>query len=200
MQRSISVVVFVGLLLVSVGARAQESAAPTAGAKPADSPHKLVSDYGLNVNTFGPSMAAFTGFQYDPVRIGALLDLGVTWYDWVEFYGVGVGPVLELPGQFRSSLVAGVGWQRYHFDSCNDACKAARVDESRLAYEGRLGFGRGFRVGRHDTSIVVMGWFTANYSSKRQAEVTASDASNEPASSGGFRPGALLSVGFDMPL
>lgn len=204
MRGAVLALLSAGVLSFPVTVRAAESLpTPTAEVTSAPGRNKLVADFGLNVNTFGPSLAAFAGFQHDPLRVGVLLDLGASWYDWVEFYGVGFGPVLELPYQFRTSIIAGVGWQTYRFESCNEACKAARVDESRIAYEGRLGIGRSFPVGRSRIKqIVVMAWFTANYSSQREAALTASDIqySNAPASSGGFRPGGLVSVGLDWPL
>ncbi len=204
MRHTVFAPVVAGLLSLAVRVQAADPLPPpTVEVASAPSSNKLVADFGLNVNTLGPSFAAFAGFQHDPVRVGALLDLGATWYDWVTFSGVAVGPVLELPYQFRTSLIGGVGWQTYHFEDCNEACKAARVDESRIAYEGRLGIGRSFPVGRRRTTqIVVMAWFAANYSSRREAALTASDIqySNEPTSSGGFRPGGLVSVGLDWPL
>lgn len=194
--------VLISLLGGSLQAHADDTPnAPTTEVVPEPSQNKGVADLGLNVSE-APSLGVFAGFQHDPVRVGALLDLGVTWYDWTEFYGIGVGPVLDLPLQFRTSLMGAVGWQYYRFETCDEACKAARVDESRIAYVARLGLGRTFPIGRRGTAIVVMGWFTANYSSKRQAATTANDIMNEdkPASSGGFRPGGLLSIGVDVAL
>jgi hypothetical protein len=169
---------------------------------PAPTPFKAVADAGIGVYGDGPSLHVFVGLQYDPIRIGAWLDGGMTWYDWTNFHGVGIGPVFELPLDLRASIIAGVGWQTYTIEKCSDACNAARVTESRMGYAGRVGLGRTFPLRRNGTSIVVMGWFIANYSEERRAALTASDImySNRPDAAGGFRPGGLITVGLDFAL
>lgn len=200
--------VLVGLFGSATSAMAeatQDAATTTSGTpvvQPAPSANKLVADLGVNVNESGPSLAVFAGFQHAPIRVGAWLDGGLTWYDWTNFYGAGIGPVIDLPLELRATLLAGVGWQTYTIEDCSEACKAAGVDESRIAYAGRVGLGHAFPLRRAGTNIVVTGWFTANYADERKAALTAADImyENRPASTGGFRPGGMLTVGLDFRL
>lgn len=187
--------VLLGLAVLGLATPAHAETSPVSTAE--RSPFALVASGNVGLATDQAtgslvSIGAVAGARYGFVEAAALVELATRFFNSVEFYGAGVGPVLESASGYRLTALGGLGLERY----CAGQCLTTQY--APLAFQGRIGLGKAFAPRPNGARLVVDVWFTGIYSAPTPF-AGGIDWPKGITELGGWRLGAALGAGIDWP-